>query len=502
MVGIDAAATAALLSVPYSDPSQLTSSLEAVSTEELRTALEICSVPSRSPLAVFSNWARTFECRPQRVFSPTTPFQCRQIVELARREGATVHPVGVGHSPSDLGCTNGWLVRMEGVQGTLDISHTDRTATFQSGTTLHAVHEALAAAQPALALRNIGSISDQTIGGLISTATHGSGVTYPVISADVRSLVMVLPLPGAPVVCVSREADYHLFAASQCGLGSTGLILAVEIMVEDAYRLEEVKDVYGVDEVIDNLDEISVSAQHVRAWWYPSAEGMVVARANRTYVPAKPQSSLVGHILGYHVTQFLLFVSRYWRNFTPYVGKWAWWLAGRHSVTIDDGYKVLNFDCLFPQYTSEWALDSAAAADCLRALRDYIAEEAANPNGQRVHFPVEIRWSAPDDIPLSPSYGRRTCWVGVVTYRPYGLPVPYRVFQTRFAQICAAHGGRPHWAKEHWLAPKDVEEIYERFPEFRAVIQRVDPQGVLRSEYVRRHILGEDLPLRMFKRRP
>lgn len=149
---------------------------------------------------------------------------------------------------------------------------------------MHTVHAELAAAEPPLALRNIGSISDQTIGGLISTATHGSGVDYPVISADVQSLELVLPLPGAPIVRVSREEDPELFTASQCGLGATGLILSVEITVEDAYRLEEVKDAYGVDDVLESLDLIKESAQHVRVWWYPDGKGMVVARANRTYV--------------------------------------------------------------------------------------------------------------------------------------------------------------------------------------------------------------------------
>lgn len=375
------------------------------------------------------------------------------------------------------------------------------TATFAAGTTLHAVHAALGAANPPLALRNIGSISDQTIGGLISTATHGSGVDYPVISEDVQSLDIVLPLEGAPVVHTTRTEDEQLFAASQCGLGATGLLLTVEIRVEHAYRLEEHKDSYTVDEVLENLDEIKKSAQHVRVWWYPG-NGMVVARANRTYLPAQPQSDRMGHFLGYHVTQFLLFVSRYVRSFTPYVGKWAWSLAKPSSVVVDDSHKVFNFDCLFPQYTSEWALDAAQARECLEALREYIDTEARDPNGVRVHFPVEIRWSAADDIPLSPSYGRETCWIGVVTYRPYGLPVPYRKYQGRFAEICAEHGGRPHWAKEHSLTPKGIEALYPRYVDFKSTLQRVDPNGVMRSEYTRRHIDGEDVATRIFKRRP
>lgn len=218
--------------------------------------------------------------------------------------------------------------------------------------------------------------------------------------------------------------------------------------------------------------------------------------------PAQPTSDIIGHILGFHVTQFFLFVSRYVRSFTPSVGRWAYWLAGRHSVTIDDGYKVFNFDCLFPQYTSEWALPASEAVACLRELREWYEAEAADANGIRVHFPVEIRWSAPDDIWLSPSYGRETVWIGIVTYRPYGLPVPYRKFQARFAEIAASHGGRPHWAKEHNLTPKGIEALYPKFGDFKAVLQRVDPEGVMRSEYVQRHIEGDDIATRLFKRHP
>ena len=95
--------------------------LSLVADEELRRAVEPVSIPSSSPKASFSNWAKTFHCKPQRVFAPTTVLQCRQILELARRDGATVHPVGVGHSPSDLACTNGWLVRTEGISGLVNV---------------------------------------------------------------------------------------------------------------------------------------------------------------------------------------------------------------------------------------------------------------------------------------------------------------------------------------------------------------------------------------------
>lgn len=156
-------------------------------------------------------------------------------------------------------------------------------------------------------------------------------------------------------------------------------------------------------------------------------------------------------------------------------------------------------DTQFPQYTSEYALPSSAAVPVLKALREYLGE--MRQVGLYPHFPVEIRWSGPDDIPMSPSYGRETCWIGIVQYRPYGLAVPYRKFQAGFAKICAEHGGRPHWAKEHDLGPKEIEAMYEKSGEWKDVVKRVDPEGVLRNEYIRRHFEGDDIPARLFKKR-
>lgn len=134
-------------------------------------------------------------------------------------------------------------------------------------------------------------------------------------------------------------------------------------------------------------------------------------------------------------------------------------------------------------------------------MREWLEREAADADGLRIHFPIEIRWSAADDIWLSPSYGRETTWIGVVSYRPYGLPVPYRKFHAKFAALLASHGGRPHWAKQHNLRPHDIEGLYPRFNDYRQVLQRVDPNGIMRSEYVRRHIDGENVPDRVFKAR-
>jgi L-gulonolactone oxidase len=59
----------------------------------------------------------------------------------------------------------------------------------QSGITLHVLHAELA--KHNLAMINVGSISDQTLGGIVTTATHGSGINYGVISTHVIALTIL-----------------------------------------------------------------------------------------------------------------------------------------------------------------------------------------------------------------------------------------------------------------------------------------------------------------------
>ena len=98
------------------------SDLSLLSTQSLYDILTDVRLPASSPHARFTNWARTFVCNPLAVFEPRSVRQCALIFELARREGKTVRAVGVGHSPSDLACTDEYMLRTTKLDSVLDVS--------------------------------------------------------------------------------------------------------------------------------------------------------------------------------------------------------------------------------------------------------------------------------------------------------------------------------------------------------------------------------------------
>ncbi|THH28179.1 hypothetical protein EUX98_g6006 [Antrodiella citrinella] len=492
--------------------------LSTLPSETLAALLAPITVPSDSPSARFTNWGLSFTCSPQVVYEPRTEDECALVVEHGRRTGQRVRAAGVGHSPSDVACTSGFMLRTTRLDRVLEMDVEKGIVVAQGGTTLNALHAALAS--HGLAMANVGSISEQTIAGLITTASHGTGIHHKALSTYARALLLLLP-DGSRVHC-DPATHPDLYWASLCGLGSTGIVLRVHLAVVPAFRLKELQRSLPFDHVVTNIDSIVHSAEHVRLWWFPQAGTVRVSSSDRTTDPKKPAASFLWHnLLGYHLIQFLFLIGRYLPILNAWICRFSAWLDSAPTVAVDDSWRIFNVDCKYPQYTTEWAIPYTATRACLQDIRIWLEAEQANPNGLRPHFPIEIRFSDADDIWLSPSHDQRTTWIGLIQYKPYGLPVPYRALFAHFESIVTQHGGRPHWAKAHPLRPRDLRRLYPSdldvphaqpgktprrgFTDFVDVLTRVDPEGLLRNPYIDRHLFGiEDDASgeRVFKARP
>lgn len=391
------------------------------------------------------------------------------------------------------------MLRTAKLDRLLEVNTEKHYVMAQCGITLNDLHAQLA--RYGLAMTNVGSISDQTLAGVVTTATHGSGIGYGVMSTHVMGLTLLLA-DGSRVFC-SRNERPDLFIASVCGLGATGFILNIQLQVEPAFRLREVQESLPFDEFMQRYDELVFSAQHVRFWWYPASNTVRCSYLDRSKEPKNPADNWWRNTLfGHHITQFFMFIARYFIFLNTWISHYICWLISSRTVGVNDSHIIFNVDCRYPQHTTEWAVPYRNSQACLREIRTWLEQESADPSGIRPHVPVEIRFTAPDDIWLSPSNGQPTCWIGIVQYKPYGFNVPYRRYFGGYETIVARHQGRPHWAKAHHLRPDVLRKLYPSFDDFIKVIQDVDPNGMFRNEYIQRHILGMPVSGRIFKSRP
>jgi len=246
----------------------------------------------------------------------------------------------------------------------LQVNFEKRYVHAQGGVTLRNLHAVLET--NGLAMINLGSISEQTLAGMMTTATHGTGIHHQVLSAHVQA-VRLLQADGTKVTC-SRDHQSDLFYATLCGLGSTGIILDIRMEVRPAFRLREEQETCKFNDVIDKFDQVAVSAEFVRLWWWPQADDIRVSRMNETYEVSKghtpnihstpmrssdparqhkrPQKSWLWHSsLVYHVIECLLFLGIFITTLNVWIGRFSSWLVRDKTLSIDDSLSLFNIDC-------------------------------------------------------------------------------------------------------------------------------------------------------------
>ncbi|KIK61043.1 hypothetical protein GYMLUDRAFT_225236 [Collybiopsis luxurians FD-317 M1] len=407
------------------------------------------TVPSSSPKARFTNWVKTFVCTSPAVFEPRSEYECQVILELARKEGKAVRVTGVGQSPSDLRRSNEFMLRTTYLNRILSVDKEKRRVIVEGGITLHDLHIALV--KNDLPTINLGSIPNQSLAGIVTTASYRSGIEYGVMSTAIVSLTLLLA-NGSRVQC-SRSEQPDLFLATTCGLGSTGIILNIELDVELSFHLDAFES-RSFARTVTSLDQIVRFLEHTRIFWVPATDNMCISTLSRTNESKRYGTSWIYDSLKkYPIVQLLLFLRIYIRKFKTWAAWLASWFFSSGLPRGDDSYCISNVDDRTFRHTA-WTILFEDMKPCLRELRKHFHETFDNPR-ERPYFSIEIHFSAPDGIWPSPSYDQKTCWIGMVQCKSYHFSVPYGRLFDGFERILSRYQDRPHRTKAHKLDTKE-----------------------------------------------
>src|SRR5215213_4027499 len=167
---------------------------------------------------MWRNWAGDQQCVPARIERPSTVDELRRAVSGAADAGLSVRAAGSGHSFTDIACTDGLMLRLEGLNRVLDADSASGLVKVEAGIVLRDLSEALW--RRGLALPSLGDIDVQTLAGAISTATHGTGPQFGNLSAQVEAAELVLA--DGTVHRVTKDSDPDTLRAARVSLGSLG----------------------------------------------------------------------------------------------------------------------------------------------------------------------------------------------------------------------------------------------------------------------------------------
>jgi L-gulono-1,4-lactone dehydrogenase len=427
------------------------------------------------------NWAGNQRATPAETQAPENVDELAEIVGTAAQRGQRVKAIGSGHSFSGIGVTDGIQVSPRKMARLVSLDTENGLVTVQGGMLLHRLNTLLDTA--GLAMSNLGDIDRQTVSGAISTGTHGTGAAFGGLATQVRRLELVLA--DGRVVRTDADNDPELFRAARVGLGALGLISAVTLAVEPAFTLRALEGPMALDRVLAELDELVADNEHFEFYWFPHTEHTLTKRNNRLQ-DGEPRRPL-GRIRRL-VEDELLSNGAFW--LTCRLGRAAPGLVpGINELTgrvlsareyADTSHRVFCSPRRVRFVEMEYAVPRAAVRDAIAGIRRVVGMD-----GVRVTFPVEVRFGAGDDIPLSMASGRDTAYLSV--HMVAGQP--YRKYFDEVEAVMGTLDGRPHWGKMHGRDAEALRGRYPRFDEFLAVRRRVDPGGVFANEYLDR-VLG------------
>jgi FAD-linked oxidoreductase len=422
----------------------------------------------------WSNWSGGVTCKPREIIAP------KDEVELAaavRKAEGRVRVPGTGHSFTPLIATDGTLIDLAAFVGLQGFDPEREVATIAAATPLWGIGSLL---HPlGYALKNMGDIDRQTLGGVVGTGTHGTGRSLGSFPAEVASFRLVLAT-GEVIHCSPTEND-DAFGAGRTSMGMLGVMTEIDMKVRPVYKLAEKHFIHPLDELFRQLDGLFAANRHFEFFWFPYADVAVCKSLNETdaAVPARHSAkslrargerrSMDEYIFAAinetlpHAPALVKPAHRVFSKFMP--GK----ETVRWSHEVFPNARTVRFNEM------EYAVPYEKGPDAIREIVEMIRKKKITTG-----FPIEYRAVAADDVWLSPFYGRESATIAVHQY--------YKMDTTELFAACEAifrsYGGRPHWGKRHTLTASDVALLYPKFEDFRAVRRKYDQHGKFLNDHL------------------
>jgi L-gulono-1,4-lactone dehydrogenase len=464
---------------------------------------------------------------PLRTYTPTSVEDVAAIVRQAEADGATVRAAGSGHSWSDAARPGGYLVRPDGMRSPLDLEAgllrrpAERLATLVrvgAGMRVHELNDHLAARGQALV--NMGGYDGQTVAGVVSTSTHGSGRDLGPLNDAVRSIDLVAaggvmhriepddgptdadrwrsryPEPANRIV-----QDDDVFAAAVVGIGCLGVICSLILEVRDAYVLTERRSGTTWERERDKIAGALAAHRHYELLLTPyvgrDGEHRCMVTTRHPHDGRRPRwwSSRSRRNLVAEAISGFPGAGRLMQAFAALLpGRMPAGLEWSLKRLVDDEYtgpshRVLNIGAanFLPAVSMEIGVPVDAEGTHVEAMeRVFAVADEFRGLGRVFHTaPIALRFVKDSPALLSMMHGRElTMMIELILLDgTFGGAELLAAYENALRPL----GGRPHWGQVNHLTRAEIERLYgEAFDRWLDVHADLNRSGVFDGPFSHR----------------
>ncbi len=443
---------------------------------------------------VLFNWSRTNPLGAlDQVWRPTTRDELQQLLrEYPERKlrligsGLSFEPI---HSVYAEG-SQALLVDLHHLRGQLD--KTADTVTYLAGTPLDTVYADLIAMDRMLPA-SPGVIGIQTLGGALSTGTHGQGLHQSALCDTVAALTVMLA--SGDIIQVDRTDSR--FGAFVMGMGMLGILLDVTLQTVPNRIMRCTKFTTDYPFLLEHNERLNREHAFVKSWWFawtgeshiwlvdPASDDEVAryrAGGSEPLVLEGDMDERMNLALNATIDATLQKMARDTKDEAR---------AGEHFETVrrfkdasdlvGNVYQILCKGIPAPQINCEVAVPLERMGEALAVLQ---AWQEANPGV--LHYPFILRCTGPSVAWLSAAHDKSVCWIGFLVYLAAdGTFVGGSMEQMReLQQLLVPLGGIPHFGKHLAMDLYDFPALLPRWHDFLALKRELDPHGRFENRWL------------------
>lgn len=415
------------------------------------------------------NWPGNLIYRATGVQRPESVEQVQELVAAS----AKVKAVGSRHSFSTVADTPGVQISLEKLNRIVGIDRERGTVTIEGGMRYDALIAALHA--EGYSIHNTASLTRITVAGAVATATHGSGDGNGCLSTAVSGIELVTA--DGSLVSMTRERDGERFKGAVVGLGALGVVVRLTLDIAPTFMVRQA--VYEglpharLDESFAEVMASGYSVSLFTNWGGDQVNQVWVKRRVTGDGIPDAAADLYGAKLASKKVRIIREMPT-----EPYTeqedipGPWHERLP--HFVPTglpDDGDEI----------QSEYFVAREHAPAAFRALGS-ISDRINALMGAS-----EVRSIAADDLWMSMFYERDAVAFHFTWVQDWER---VRALLPLIEEKLAPFDARPHWGKTFTIAPKQLEALYPRMGDFRALVREFDPSGKFGNAFLDEFVLG------------
>ena len=420
--------------------------------------------------AKLKNWAGNLTYSTSKVFEPVSTEDVQKIVKSCNK----IRALGTRHCFNRIADSKDNLISTRNLHQIISISENSKTVTVSAGarygelcTYLH---------ERGFAIPNLASLPHISVAGAVATATHGSGVKNGNLATPVSAIEFVNA--KGEVVSLTREKDED-FHGAVIGLGALGIVTKVTLDLLPAFSMRQ--DVYlnlPVQQLETHFDEIMSAGYSVSLFtdWQTSNINQVwIKRLVNEGEPYTAEKEFYGATLAT-------------RNVHPIIEISAENCTEQMSVPGPWYDRLPHFKMGFTPSSGE-ELQAEYFVPRPLAFKAIQAVETLRKEIKPLLMITEIRTIAADNFWMSPCFYQDSVaihftlnpdWEGVRSLLPL------------VEEKLAPFNVRPHWGKLFTMSPEVLQSRYKMLTDFKQLVNKYDPEGKFRNEFVGRNIFGEN----------